>query len=125
MYPFNHPQVETEFGFTVDEQIVDIIKIIWNIGFKTCGSCQSTDERNNFGRRYVGITHENPGKLLKLAIFISDYAREEERKRFGWKERFISRVNQHIIVQGVTIWLSLNFYPDSDRDVIEALKHYE
>ena len=86
-----HPQVETDFGFTCDIEVLPVIKAIWSIGFKTVGSCQHWNEDKNplYIERYIGIIHDDLHKLLNLAIYINN---DKKSVQYSSSKNDISRM---------------------------------
>jgi hypothetical protein len=82
MNDFIHPQVDSGFGFTCDEEILPFIVALYSVGMKTLGSCQGIHASNQgivvslkikaYPRRWVAYTHDNPQIVFNFATHVRD-----------------------------------------------------
>ncbi len=82
----SHLQVDSGYGFTCDEKMLDIVKAIWSVGLKTDVCCQSNRDSGIGGtqwiidRQVVHFHHDDPHKLLDFCL----YLRSEMLGINGW-----------------------------------------
>lgn len=80
--PSVHAQVETGFGFTCDEEILDIVTAFENSIFVIGNSCQSTEQFTP-ARRWVKLesSNENFARLeMAMATLEDNVLRDSETK---------------------------------------------
>lgn len=116
-----HPQVDSGYGFTCDKNMLEVVKMIWGIGFKTLSCCQNTNDTDEdqraVPRSEITFTHENPFMLLILCMHI----RSVMGKRAGW--------SQNIICDGYYNhkypFSLLTYIPQQKRKLIDAIKGFK
>lgn len=115
---YRHKQVDSGFGFTCDEDVLEIIKTVWKIGFKTVGSCQALENYPaNQTERYIGVEHDDGVMLFYLAKFLNDSFSGDGYQNSLW-------LGQTLHFQGPHTWLALLFRDDRDQDLIKALNDF-
>ena len=115
-YPFKHPQVDSGYGFTCDVDVLPVIKAVWNIDFKTVGSCQhwNEDQWPTLFERYVGIVHDDLHELLDFAIYLKNSQRSGGHSYY----------QQMMFQWGTDIWLSLHYRPNDDLFLLDIINRY-
>jgi hypothetical protein len=89
-----HPQVDSGFGFTCDEDVLPIVQALFAAGFRTVGSCQNTNE-SSYGdlwmipRAYVAFMHDNPRRVMDLCLHVREFMALQERPgvTLGWNQK--------------------------------------
>jgi len=72
---YDHKQVETKFGFFVDEEIKDLIELLNDNAFYTNNSCQEQEHCNH--ETWIcfneNIANKFMKKIFKLDLILYDY----------------------------------------------------
>jgi hypothetical protein len=117
-----HLQVDTGLGFTVDEDILPIIKSVYALpGFKILrdSSCQNTryEYTSLPVRRQINIIHSDVQFLLDLFLYLKSHFNDKHTShRFS--------LDQVISISEDEIFLGLYFSTNADAKLLEVLQAY-
>lgn len=121
-----HPQVDSKFGFTCDEEILPFIEAFYQVGMKTLGSCQGIHAWSPsvvitahpvalaFPRRWIAYTHVDPLVVFRFAQYIRDNISEMS----GWGQSIL--MDHHSIPD--TIFATLEFTVNLDAKMLTIIK---
>jgi hypothetical protein len=128
---FIHPQVDSGFGFTCDEEILLFVVAFHTMGMKTLSSCQGINAQppvnpvtyisqprpKGFPRRWVAYTHDDPQVVLAFARHIRDGMQELD----GWGQLIAV---DHFTVPD-TIFATLEFTANFDAKILNIIKAWK
>jgi hypothetical protein len=106
-----HPQVDSGFGFTCDEEILPFIPVFRSVGIETLSSCQAS-QMWLVPRRLISYTHDDPSTILRFACHIRDTVPETS----GWCQNIT--VDHYKVPSG--IYATLEFTADLDSKMLDA-----
>jgi hypothetical protein len=124
-----HPQVDSGFGFTCDEEILPFIIAFYSVGMRTLGSCQSIPAWSpsvtvsstflslpmSFPRRWVAYTHDDLQTVFDFAIHVRNKLLEPGG---DWTQLIeIDRYSSPDMV-----FATLEFTPNLDEKVLAMIK---
>ena len=126
-----HPQVDSGFGFTCDEEILPFIAAFYSVGMQTLGSCQGISAWSpavivastfsatptGFPRRWIAYTHTDPQVVFNFALYIRDGVGEIG----GWAQAVMA--DHHSAPDAV--FAALEFTPDFDAKMLDLIKAWE
>lgn len=124
-----HPQVDSGFGFTCDEDILPFIVAFYSVGMKTLGSCQEIHAwspsvvitphpiATAFPRRWVAYTHADPQTVFKFAQYVRDSVSELN----GWGQ--LVMIDHHSVPD--TIFATLEFTLNLDAKMLTVIKAWK
>jgi hypothetical protein len=124
-----HPQVDSGFGFTCDEEILLFIQAFYSVGMRTLGSCQGISAwsqsvvispKSNptaFPRRWIAYHHDDPLIIFEFARHI----RDSINKTSGWAQSI--QLDHYSIPD--TIYSTLEFQQSMDVLVLNVIRMFK